>query len=127
LKHYIPQACIVVNSEHPYSIGKTLHVAVFQHRAPTKQSCIEYEGSDIDRVESAVLYTLPSYTLYKTETESIQANEPAYSLVYGARVMRFIDNTPKAAAVFHQTATHPHDDKYARAVLGEDSSTDSDN
>ena len=92
LTHCVPQACMNVNSQHPYSIGKILHFAnLHKDHANIRQYCIKYEG-DIDNVKHVVSLTLPPYTLYKTDAEAILANAVAYSSVNGHQVQRFISN-----------------------------------
>lgn len=96
LKHYIPQACIVVNAEYPYSIGKDLHCVVFAAGRPVAQLSIRHDGQDIDTV-SAQETSPPHYSLYATDAEAILANEAAYSSVDGYQVQRYIRN-PSAEA-----------------------------
>lgn len=91
LKHYIPQACVVVNSEYPYSIGKDLHCVVFAAEKPLIHLGIRYDGQDVDTV-SAQGMSAPHYSLYSTDAEAILANEVAYSSLDGHQVQRYIRN-----------------------------------
>lgn len=92
LKHYIPQACIFVNTEHPYSIGKNLHCIVFVAERPVIHRSIRYDGQDVDTI-SAQETSPPHYSLYKTSAEAILANEAAYSSIDGHQVQRYILNS----------------------------------
>lgn len=96
LQTYIPQACMSVDLSYPYTIGKVLHRVVLSRAEVINHRCIEYKG-DINNVQyDEAPSLLPSYELYRTIAESMNANAKAWSMKDGNSVNLY--DLDKAAA-----------------------------